>query len=164
MKPRSLIVPALFTLLFAATAHAQIGLYAGFSGARLNSGSTNIYGPLVGVYAQRGSILALGADARGSFLTRNGSQFYTGAIGPRVAFKPIVLPFKPYGEALVGVASTNGGSGSNSTHLNYQLLAGIDTTILPRIDWRIIEFDYSATTGNSINAKILTTGIVVRLP
>ena len=54
MKLRSLIATAVFTLLFAATAKAQIAIYAGFSGARLNSGSTNVYGPLVGVYAQTG--------------------------------------------------------------------------------------------------------------
>jgi hypothetical protein len=167
MKPRNLIATALFALLFAAatTSKAQIGVYAGFSGARLNSSNTNVYGPLVGVYAQSGHFLAIGADVRGSFLSRNGNQFYTGALGPRIAFKPIILPIKPYGEALVGVASFNNGGGSNSTNFNYQLLAGVDTTILPRLDWRIIEFDYSATTGNnSINAKILTTGLVFRLP
>lgn len=161
MKARTLIATALFTLLFAAAANAnaQIAIYAGFSGARLNSTSTNVYGPLVGVYAQTGRFLAIGADVRGSFLTRSGNQFYTGALGPRIALKPVGLPIKPYAEALVGVANS-----SSSTNLNYQILAGVDATILPHLDWRVIEFDYSATTNSSINAKILTTGLVFRLP
>lgn len=164
MKPH---LPAaailLLALLFAAAANAQIGVYAGFSGGHDTSVSSTVFGPLVGIYAQKGALLALGADARGSFLSRNGGQFYTGAIGPRIAINPPVLPIKPYLEGLVGVGNTSGGS-SSSTHLNYQVLFGIDATILPRIDWRVIEYDYSALVGNSTSATILTTGIVIRLP
>jgi hypothetical protein len=166
MKPQCLTVAALFLSLFVATARAQIGIYAGFTGAHLNaSSSTTLYGPLVGVYAQSGRFLALGADVRGAFYHRNGIQYYTGAIGPRVAFKLSILPIKPYVEGLVGLASyTPGSSSSSSTHLNYQILGGIDATILPRIDWRVIEFGYSALVGNSVDAKTLSTGIVFRLP
>lgn len=163
MQTRLTIVAALF-IFFAATATAQLGVYAGFSGAQLTGSSSNVYGPLVGAYLQKGDLLQLGLDLRGTFLTHNSAQFNTGAVGPRLAFKPVVLPFKPYAEALVGIASYSSGATRSATHLNYQLLAGIDTTILPRIDWRILEFDYSATPSNSINAKILTTGLVFRLP
>lgn len=161
---RLLIATAVFSLFFAGPARAQIGIYAGFSGAQLNPGSSTLYGPVFGAYVQKGYILNLGADLRGSFLTHNGVTFNTGAIGPRVAVKPLALPFRPYGEALVGIASISGGSTPSSHHLNYQLIAGLDTTILPRIDWRIVEFDYSAMTSNSVNAKIFTTGLVLRLP
>jgi hypothetical protein len=160
MKPLRAI--ALLAVLFPLTARAQIGVYAGFSGAHLNS--TTVFGPLVGVYAQRGALLMLGGDVRGSFLNRNGQQFNTGAIGPRLALHPVGLPIKPYIEALVGIASYNTGNSSNATHLNYQILGGIDATLLPRLDWRVIEFDYSALAGSSLNATILTTGIVFRLP
>ncbi|HEU5342558.1 hypothetical protein [Edaphobacter sp.] len=163
INSRLLIVVAVVSIFFSAAASAQVGIYAGFSGAQLNPGSSTLYGPLFGAYWQKGYILNLGADLRGSFLTHNGTTFNTGAIGPRVAIKPPVFPLRPYGEALVGIASLSGG-GSSSHHLNYQLIAGIDTTILPRIDWRIVEFDYSAVTSNSVNAKIFTTGLVLRLP
>ena len=162
MKPLRAIALALLALFFPFTAKAQIGVYAGFSGAHLNS--TTVFGPLVGVYAQKGSLLLLGGDVRGSFLNRNGQQFNTGAIGPRLALHPVGLPIKPYVEALIGIASANTGSSSSTTHLNYQILGGIDATLLPHLDWRVIEFDYSALTGRSLNANILTTGIVFRLP
>mgnify|MGYP001556865796 CR=1 FL=1 len=159
---KSLRAIALLVFLFPLTAKAQIGIYTGFSGAHFNS--TTVFGPLVGVYAQKGALLMLGADLRGSFLNRNGQQFNTGAIGPRFAFHPIGLPIKPYIEALVGIASSSTGNSSSATHLNYQVLGGIDATLLPHLDWRVIEFDHSAITGNSLNANILTTGIVLRLP
>ena len=160
MKPLRAI--ALLALLFPLIAKAQIGVYAGFSGAHLNSAT--VFGPLVGVYAQKGSLLMLGADVRGSFLNHNGQHFNTGAIGPRLALHPVGLPIKPYIEALVGIAGYNAGNSSSAIHLNYQVLGGIDATLLPRLDWRVIEFDYSAVTGSSLNATILTTGIVFRLP
>ena len=160
MKPLRAI--ALLVLFFPLTAKAQIGVYAGFSGAHLNS--STVFGPLVGAYAQKGALLKLGVDVRGSFLNRNGQQLNTGAIGPRLALHPVGLPIKPYVEALVGIASSNTGGSSSATHLNYQVLGGIDATLLPRLDWRVIEFDYSALAGSSLNATILTTGIVLRLP
>jgi len=42
-------------------------------------------------------------------------------------------------------------------------VGGLDTTILPHVDWRVIEFAYSAATGSPVNAKIFTTGLVLRL-
>ena len=167
MNLRRPLLAVLFALVFASSvAHTQIGVYAGFSGAPVNgsSATASAFGPMFGVYAQSGRYISVGGDARGSFLTRNGFNYFTGAAGPRIAIKPPILPFKPYVEGLVGVANFNDGSGtSSSTKLNYQVLGGIDATILPHIDWRVIEFDYSAVSGNSINAKIFSTGLVLRL-
>jgi hypothetical protein len=159
MKARRLLLATLFVFLSAAAAEAQIGIYAGFTGAFLDPTNATIFGPLIGVYAQTGRFIAIGADVRGSFLNYDGNQFYTGAAGPRIAFKPEILPIKPYVEALAGIASYTGGSS-----INYQIIGGIDATILPRIDWRVVEFDYSAVYNNSLNAKSLTTGLVFRLP
>jgi len=166
MKSTRLLLAAIFSLILVTPASAQIGVYAGFSGAFLNSnsgGSTTLYGPLVGIYDQGGRFIALGGDIRGSFLSHDGVQFYTGAAGPRIAINPYALPLKPYGEALFGVASFNNGNGSSDTYAHYQLIAGIDTTILPHLDWRIVEFDYTALFNNPINSKTLTTGLVLRL-
>ena len=169
MKLHRPLLAVLFTLLFsgiAVRADAQIGVYAGFSGAPVNgSGATqSAFGPTFGVYAQSGRYISFGGDFRGTFLARNGFNYFTGAAGPRLVLKTPVLPFRPYVEGLVGVASVRDGDGSSSsTNLNYQILGGVDMTILPRIDWRVLEFDYSAASGSSVNAKIFTTGIVLRL-
>lgn len=160
-----------FVLLIGSAArplHSQVAVYAGFSGAKASGVSSEwVYGPLVGIYKQAGYVahtVNIGGDLRGSFIGRNGFHYYTGAVGPRVAFKPPVLPLRPYIEGLIGVASYNSGNGTDSTtHFNYQVAGGLDVTFLPRIDWRVVEFDYSAVSGASVNAKILTTGLVLRL-
>ena len=149
---------------FATTATAQIGVYAGFSGAHVTSAASTVFGPLFGAYMQKGGMLAIGLDARGTFLTRNGSEFYAGAAGPRIAVSPPLARIKPYLEGLVGAGGISGGTKSNSVHLNYQVLFGVDATILPRIDWRVFEYSYSALVGASTSATVFTTGIVVRLP
>jgi len=153
---------------FAAPAvlQAQIGLYAGFTGAPVSgTGATNwAYGGTVGVYKQGGEVLQIGGDLRGSFISRNGFNYYTGAAGPRIAFKPPLIPLRPYVEGLVGAASYNSGNGTDSsTHFNYQVVAGLDLTFFPHLDWRVIDFDYSAVSGQPVNAKNLTTGLVLRL-
>ena len=163
MKTRLPVVAALFVSFFTTTALAQVGVYAGFSGGHVTAASGTLLGPLFGVYMQRGSPLSIGLDVRGSFLTRNGTQFYTGAVGPRVAITPPLSRIKPYLEGLVGVGGVSSGA-SSSTHLNYQVLFGVDATIVPRVDWRVIEYSYSALQGASTSATILTTGIVLRLP
>jgi hypothetical protein len=170
MKHRHPFLAVLFALVFvssvACRAGAQIAVYAGFSGGPVSgTGATgSAFGPMLGIYAQSGRYISLGGDLRGSFLTRNGFDYFTGAAGPRIAFRAPVLPLRPYVEGLVGVASFNDGNGSSSsTKLNYQVLGGVDFTILPHIDWRVIEFDYSAVSGNPVNAKIFSTGIVLRL-
>lgn len=146
-------------------ANAQTAVYAGFSGAAITTGANpSAYGGLVGLYAQSGHYAYFGGDFRGSFLSRNGFSYYTGALGPRLALKPPVLPIRPYLEGLVGVASANSGRGtSNSNHLNYQVVAGVDWTLLPHIDWRVLDYAYSATSGGEVKASIFSTGLVLRL-
>jgi hypothetical protein len=170
MNHRHTFLFALFVLLLSPIGlHSQVSIYAGFSGARIGgaSGTDWAYGPLVGVYKQTGyaaNIVSIGGDLRGSFLTRDSFHYYTGAVGPRFAFKAPILPFRPYVEGLVGAGNVQSGSGTGSnTHFNYQVLGGLDTTIFPHVDWRVVEFAYSAVSGQSVNAKILSTGLVLRI-
>ncbi len=165
MKTRLPLVAALLGSLFSttATAPAQVGVYAGFSGGHVTAASSTLFGPLFGVYLQRGGPLSIGIDARGTFLTHSGTQFYTGAVGPRVAIVPPLARIRPYLEGLVGVSGVSSGA-SSSTHLNYQVLFGVDATIVPHIDWRVIEYSYSVLQGASTSATVLTTGIVLQLP
>jgi hypothetical protein len=167
MKRHTVFLFALFALFLAPTAtFAQIALYGGFSAAPISGASKDLaYGGQVGVYKQTGyaaNIVSIGADLRGTFLTRDDFHYYTGAIGPRIGFKAPILPFRPYVEGLVGVGNVQN-HGASNTKFNYQVLAGLDMTILPRVDWRVVEFDYSAVPGQSVNAKIFTTGLVLRI-
>lgn len=154
----------IFMFCLSRPSEAQTAIYGGFSGAAINSGaSPTAYGALVGLYAQSGHYAYFGGDFRGSFLSRNGFNFYTGAVGPRLALKPPVLPIRPYIEGLAGIASYNEGRGTSSgTHLSYHVVAGVDWTLLPHIDWRVLDYDYSGTTG-SVKANIFSTGLVLRL-
>jgi hypothetical protein len=170
MNHRHTFLLALLVLLLSPIGlHSQVSIYAGFSGANIGgvSGTNWVYGPLVGIYKQTGhaaSTVSIGGDLRGSFLARDNFHYYTGAVGPRIAFKAPVLPFRPYIEGLIGAGNLQQGDGTAShTHFNYQVLAGLDTTIFPHIDWRMVEFDYSAVSGSSVNAKILSTGLVLRI-
>lgn len=168
MNRYRVVFAALLALfLVPAALPAQVALYAGFSAAPLSGTNTNwAYGPLVGAYKQTGyaaNVVSIGGDIRGSFLSRDSFHYYTGAAGPRIAFKAPILPFRPYVEGLVGIGNLQSDSRNSSNHFNYQVLAGLDTTLLPHLDWRVIEFDYSAVSSQSFNAKIFTTGLVLRL-
>jgi hypothetical protein len=169
MKRYSLLLLAVFLLLAPAALHAQIAVYGEVGGApeAKGLGTDFQYGPIVGIYKSSSyglHTVSAGLDLRGSFMNRNGFHYYTGAIGPRIAFNPHVLPLHPYVEGLVGIASYNSGKGtSTSTHFNYQVVGGLDATILPRIDWRVVDIAYSAVPGQDIHATTLATGLVVRL-
>ena len=144
---------------------ALYGMYGGASSGVVNTG--NLYGPTFGAYFDRGTFINGGIDIRGTFLSDgNLTQFDSGMAGLRLAVKPHIIPFDPYGELLVGGAHANYGQGSAKTtknSLGYEAVVGADFTILPHIDWRVLEFSYSNVTGGGISPKALSTGIVVRL-
>lgn len=154
--------------------HAQLGLYGGFTvqnaGVPGNNGYV-YYGGTVGGYLASGhlAILNIGVDVRGTFTRSGGDSLNSGAIGPRVGLNLHVIPLHPYVEGTVGLASLNfqGGSPTNGARFEYQVLGGLDLTVLPRIDWRIAEFSYggfSVPNSEDYHPKALTTGIVLRLP
>ena len=156
-------------LCISSPANAQIGLYANFSAAKLNLGNTDwVYGPGFGGYIDHGHLIFLstGLDARGVILGAGQStSFDAGYIGPRVAFRPHVLPIKPYVEALAGVGRLSTGA-TDTTKFSYQFVGGVDYTLIPRIDWRVAEFSYGGLSifDTSLHPKTISTGIVVRLP
>ena len=76
-------------------------------------------------------------------------------VGPRIALRPHVLPIKPYVEGLVGVGHAEVNQQrqrpiQSATDFSYQLVGGIDYTLLPRIDWRVAEFSYGGLSESSI--------------
>jgi hypothetical protein len=166
-------LPRLFLLLIVVTvaAQAQTGLYVEYGGSKVDAPSNDwIYGPTFGVYHDFYSVpvVHLGADLRGSVLgISQTTTLYSGLIGPRVSLHPHVLPLMPYLEGLGGVGHYDFGAGQGSnTKFEYQFLAGIDLTVIPRLDWRVVEFSYgglSAFNGD-LHPKTLSTGLVLRLP
>lgn len=161
-----------FLLCFAAAATAQVGIYGEFSSAKLDEGW--IHGPTFGAYFESHlvPVVSLGLDARGSFLGSgdNGSpKLNSGLAGPRVGLKLHIIPIQPYVEALIGAGHIEAGAGparTSETKFEYQFLGGLDLTILPRIDWRVVEFSYGglSSLGGSFNPKTISTGLVLRLP
>ena len=170
----------LLLLVLALGAMAQVGVYGEFSAAKINRPNTDwIYGPTLGAYYDPWHVPFLGAgiDLRAAFLGTGSTTLDSGLAGPRLVFIPHALPFQPYAEALIGVGHTRFGQGiakQTNTDFEYQFLGGLDITILPRIDWRVVEFSYGGVSGlgrsldpkmgSSLNPKTISTGLVVRLP
>ncbi len=152
----------------AAPAMAQIGVYGTFSAANYNVPHTGWeYGSTFGAYYDRWHVpfFAFGLDGRGTVVNSDNVTTESGLVGPRVAFVPHVLPIMPYVEALVGVGHAEVGP-SSETKFQYNFVGGADWTLLPRIDWRVVEFSYGGISGfdDSLHPKLLSTGIVFRLP
>lgn len=151
----------------AGAAQAQTGIYGEFTGAKVSaSNSTWMFGPTVGLYHDsRHGFVATGLDVRGTFAGRSNESLDTVLGGVRLAITPRVLPFEPYGEVLGGLGHLKVGQ-SSSTKFAYQFIGGLDDTILPRLDWRVIEFSYGRLAGlnDSFAPKTLSTGLVLRLP
>jgi hypothetical protein len=164
----------------AGVAGAQVGIYGTFTGANLGLANTPwLYGGTVGVYRNQGyGLISAGVDLRGTFLRRalnpgagslTDQTLKSGLGGVRVAVTPHVLPIKPYVEGLVGVGHFEVGEGSArsvSTSFEYEVLGGLDFTFFPRLDWRVVEFGYGRLAGNgaTLSPKMLSTGLVFRLP
>lgn len=166
---------ALLLFLFAPLClHAQLGLYGAFTAQNLggpNNNGYDLYGGTFGGYLASGrlAILSVGIDLRGSFTRSSGASFDSGSIGPRIALNTHILPIQPYVEGTIGLGHVDftGGSQEGATKFEYQVLGGLDYTILPRIDWRVAEYSYGAlSTINNYNyrPKSLSTGLVLRLP
>jgi hypothetical protein len=136
--------------------------------------------------------IRLGADLRGSLVNSTqgaytsynagGGHIGSGLAGLRATFHTPFLPLKPYVQGSVGVARTNFGTQYNnglattgissstgiqySTHLEYDGFAGLDISVLPVLDFRVVELGYGAIEGNSHTYPVgsLSTGIVFHLP
>jgi hypothetical protein len=169
LKPLSQILAATLLTLVAVKSEAQLGASAAFTAARLSSpqstsSPTTIYGPTLSLYYQKGTFLALGGDVRASFLNASGVSLNTVNIGPRAALKLHPLPLQIYAEALGGFNSFTPRTGdSSSHHFDYQLLGGLDATVFPRLDWRVLEYAYTGST-DSLHAASFSTGLVFRIP
>ncbi|HXB62461.1 MAG TPA: hypothetical protein VNU94_06385 [Acidobacteriaceae bacterium] len=152
------------SLAVPAAAHAQTAVYAEFTGASLSVGLPHIDGGTFGVYSQKTlGMVALGLDLRGFAQSGSNGQSYQGVVaGPRIVFKPRVLPFMPYMELLGGVSRVNVNTSGEDKDLAYNAVFGVDSTVIPHVEWRAIEYTYGEERTIPITYKALSTGIVVR--
>ena len=164
-------------------ASAQVGIYGNFAAVNLsnNGGGANFwsYGPGAGLYYDflHFGPIRIGADLRGNRLWGNEVDYWSGLGGVRLVVKPPVLPFRVYvqGSAGVGGSKASGNTGnlpnSYSNKFQYDVFGGTDFTLLPHIDWRVVELGYgrmsgvnAGTTAPSSGVFTLSSGIVLRLP
>ena len=159
-------------IFFSLAASAQTGIYAEFSTSDFNaSGVDRQYGPTFGLYHNlwRPPFLGIGFDLRATLLGSGDTKAYMGFVGPRLQVRPRVIPLMPYVEGLVGVGDVHVGSGGNffsKTAFAFEGVVGVDWTILPRLDWRVVELSSGgfSSLNASISPRILSTGVVLRLP
>jgi hypothetical protein len=159
------ILPLVVILLFSTNLHAQARFAIYGTGGGEKSGLPNddwhgagTFGFYYGIL--HAAIFDISVDARGDL----SSNIKSGFLGPRVAVKVPVIPLKPYGEFIFGVSTY-----STPSHLPipndfaYRYVLGLDTTILPHIDWRVADFSYALNnSANGTHAKTLSSGLVIR--
>jgi len=150
-------------------AHAQGGLYVMYTGAGISGSAVsnvpNMYGPTIGAYLQSKhvQVVSAGVDFRGSFLSGNNQQSLDSLLaGFRIAVHAKAVPLTPYGELLIGVASSTVGV-STTTVFQPTAVVGLDCTILPHLALRVIELSYGRVDAiNAYNPTSLSSGIVLR--
>ncbi len=167
------LFPPTFALAVAcaATCHAQLAVYGGFSTATLKTANTpRLNGGTVGLYydGSRHILLNFGIDVRGTFLPgANSTSITVVTAGPRVAVHLPAVPLRLFGEALVGGAHAKTGQGSayqDRTSFAGGVAVGADLKVLPFIDWRVLEYSYTRVQAVPTTQQTLTTGIVFRIP
>jgi hypothetical protein len=166
---------ALFALLLCAVgipaAQAQTAVYGQFSASRFNSlPNTNDwgYGGGFGLYTdfQKIPFGKVGADIRFQFVRpASNTTLFSALVGPRLTLHPKVVPLNPYVECIFGPGHfTYGNNAPSTTQFDWRVLGGLDKTVLPHLDWRVIEVSYGQL--NTYNGRLrpvtLSTGVVLR--
>jgi len=172
-SPARLAVILACLFFFSFGAYAQTGIYATASASNFNTPNVDWqYGSTFGLYDDflHAPFVGAGLDARAQLLGSGTSKVYSGLAGPHIQIHPHVIPLMPYFEGLVGAGQVNVGQGSatvDQTAFAYEGVAGIDWTILPRFDWRVVEFSYEGfpnLNASMVSPRTLSTGIVFRVP
>ncbi len=166
MKRHLPLLALILVAILSTTAHAQARFAIYGTAGTERSGLLNTSWKLGGTFGFYLGLLHAGpldvsVDARGDL----SSNVNSGFVGPRVAIKVPVIPIKPYGEFLFGIATYPQTSAGFSPENEFadRYVVGLDTTILPHIDWRVVDFSYGVNnSANGDHAKSLTSGLVIR--
>lgn len=148
-------------------------------------GTINPIGGFGGVFYDFRNLgpVRLGVDLRvGSTVGNKNATTYTNTPRPRLfsalggirgSFKTPIHQLRPYVEGAVGLAKTNNGvplttDGHIAYHSGIQFrgFAGVDLTLLPALDFRVVELGAGAFQGlnNTYPIESISTGLVVHLP
>ena len=159
------LLPLVLLAVTATALHAQakVGIYGSFGAERVGVANQDWKeAGTIGLYYGFANFgpLAISVDGRGDISPDANSYLF----GPRLALHLPVFPLKPYAEFVAGIANYTriSGASKNSTDIAYRGVLGIDTTILPHIDWRIVDASFGHIENASSNDLALTSGIVVR--
>ncbi len=163
---------AVLVAVFCVAAQAQVGVYAAFGASDFHQPNVNWqYGPMAGVYwnALGVPFVKAGLDLRGDWMGAGNAQDDSYFLGPRLQLHPHIVPLMPYAEALGGISRVIVGQGTartTGTKFSYALVAGLDLTIFPRVDWRVVDYSWQHVENLGIDFKPqqISTGLVVRLP
>jgi hypothetical protein len=168
-----LLALALLSVSFTLSARAQdpaagIGrspwVFAEGSTANIGQGNGFIWGASAGGYVQ-GHLL--GWVLRGTAEPAGGTfHIYNAVIGPRVTLDlPLLQPFL---EAAGGIGhstydAANGNLGG-SWGAAWQVAAGVEHGLLPRIRWRVVEVAYGHIyAGPGVSPTVISTGLTLHL-
>ena len=182
MKLRWLTILLVLSVSFA-TSNAQVAIYGKFETVRFTASNINptgtwYYGPGAGIYYDFLHLgpVALGADLRGNLLSGSQQKFRSALFGLRLSAKPPILPLRPYIQGSVGVGGPthSGLDGAGTIYSNkfqYEIIGGLDYTLVPHIEFCAVELSYGRMSGVSSGtpapvATLFTvgTGLVVRFP
>ena len=151
-------------------AEAECRLHASFnaSNARVLNSSWE-YGATPGFHCDNWKLpwTHAGFDVRVPLLGSGTSKLQGVVGGPRIRLDRVGASFKPYAELLAGgthVTNLEGGSSIHSNSFQYQLVAGVDRTVSPRVDWRLAEVSWGrlAYREHGFASTTLSTGLVLR--
>lgn len=165
MNRRTLLTLPVLVFTFTAAAlnaQARFAIYATGGGEKtgiVNQNDWNTaatFGFYYGIYHL--GPLDLSADARGDV----SSKIKSGLVGPRLAFHLPIVALKPYAEILGGGSTypdTPAGLSIPNKFVG-RVVGGIDTAILPHVDWRMIDYSYGLNSAS--HQQTISTGLVLR--
>jgi len=172
------LISVVFCVAGAQFAHAQIGIYGQLDATHDQAVDAWYKGFTLGVYNSFLNVgpIHAGLDLRGSYQTGSNYRFRNFLVGPRLQVRPPVLSLNPYIQGEIGFGGSRyAGSSSTATHysnkLQYGVIGGLETTVLPRVDLRLPEISYlrmsaisSTPNAPKVNLFGIGIGLVVRLP
>jgi hypothetical protein len=164
LLPILICLPAIAQDVGIGFAHHGANVFAEFSGGRTGQGEGIVWGGSAGGYLQ-GSLL--GFVVRGTALPSSSTvRLYEATMGPRIAVSvPLLRVFAEAGGGMghSGFYDSTGNLASDWGPA-WQVNLGVAHTILPRVEWRILEGSYGRIyAGPGVSPVMLSTGVTLHV-
>ncbi|HEY1807946.1 MAG TPA: hypothetical protein VGG42_05245 [Acidobacteriaceae bacterium] len=164
LLPALLCLPAVAQDVGFGLNHHGANVFAEFTAGRTGQGEGIVWGGSAGGYLQ-GRLL--GFVVRGTALPSDSAvRIYDAVLGPRLAVSlPVVRLFAEAGGGMGHAGYYNSlGNFASSWGPAWQVNLGVARTILPRVEWRILEGSYGRIyTGPGISPVTLSTGVTLHI-